>query len=218
MALGLGLAAPSHLCGRVEPGALVLCGRDDLTIAHRLELVVVGSERLVDEQPVLEGETGGLPRDQRGPPLGDSTGPPGGPRVGELATHDPRQPEVALAAVGRLPPREGDLRGDTLAAPGGRDAQRLVVGLDGVGQLGRQRCLRCAHRAGQLLQRPDRVDATGVVEPARAVERGLHLAPRRRDRGCGERRSTGGHVTNEAGGSDSRRPTCGQTRRSRSCG
>ena len=63
--------------------------------------------------------------------------------------------------------------------------------------------LRCAHCAGQLLQRPDRIDPTGVVQPARPVERGLHLAPRRRDRGCGERGLGGGHGATQPGGSDS---------------
>jgi hypothetical protein len=99
--------------------------------------------------------------------------------VGELAAHDPRQPEVTLAAVGRLPPSEGDLRGDALPPPSGRDAEIVVVRSDGLSQVRGVRGLRRGGRADELLERADEVDPSCVIQ-RRATPAPRAASPRSR--------------------------------------
>ena len=164
VAVGLGATTPRHIRLRVEPVGLLLAQRRERPLAQPLEAVAVTCHHVIQGGAVVSSEAGGLPGDQRGFPLRDAPFAPGRPCVRQLGRDDPGQSEVPLTSVRRLASRERDLRGHPAAllrrgdAAVGLDGTLRPVELDGHRRWGRR------GRAGQLLERPDQVDATGVIE------------------------------------------------------
>ena len=158
--------------GGVESCDLPETGPDQLAVAHRLEGRGVPGDDLVHDHPVGEREAGGLAGDDRGLPLGDAARPPGRPRVRQLAGDDLGQSEVLTSAVRRLPPGPRHLVGHACSLPGCRDT--------GVGLGGALRLVELAGEVGlgrrddapESLERPERVDALGVVQAARGLQSG----------------------------------------------
>ncbi len=124
--LGLGPAGPGQGGVRVEPVGQPPGLRGERAVAECLESVEAGrvaGQPLVDGGPVLTGEAGGLPDQQRGPPLRDPTGGERGQRVGHLVDQRLRESEVPAAGDRGLPAGQRHLGGHPTTLLAGRQPQ-----------------------------------------------------------------------------------------------
>jgi hypothetical protein len=100
----------------------------DALVALAFKLGLIGAHADIELSAVLDAEARGFSDDQRGPPFGERAGLQCRQGVGHLVNQSLGETEMAVAAVGRVVTRQGDLAGQTLAAFGGGYALGFFAG------------------------------------------------------------------------------------------